>query len=58
MSNNRQIKLSSTIQINETVNYINYNQDMKQYLRSATYLGVLLSNEPIENIYKSLNIIP
>jgi len=58
LHNNRQIKLSSTIQINETVNYINYNQDMKQYLRSATYLGVLLSNEPIENIYKSLNIIP
>jgi len=58
LHNNGQIKLASTIQINETVNYTNYNHDMRQYLRSATYLGILLSNESIENIYKSLNVIP
>jgi len=58
LHNNGQIKLSSIIQINETVNYVNYNQDLKQYLRSATYLGILFSNESIENIYKLLNIIP
>ena len=58
LHNNGQIKLSSSIQINDTIDYTNYNQDMRQYLRSATYLGILFSNESIENIYKSFNVIP
>lgn len=58
LHNKQQIKLSSTVEILGTADYNNYSDDVKKYLRAATYLGIMFKKEPIENIFKIFKVIP
>ena len=58
LHNSNKIILSSSITVNNVIDYNNYNEDMKIYLRSSTYLGILLSKESTENIFRILKVIP
>ncbi len=58
LHNNNQIELKDLVRIKEVVDYKNYNLDLMEYLKSATNLGILLRQESIQNIYKTLNVIP
>lgn len=58
LHNNNQIELGNLVYINEVIDYKNYNADLKQYLKSATHLGILLKYELIQDIYKTFNVIP
>lgn len=58
LHNKQQIILRDTVEIRETIDYSNYNDDMKKYLRASAYLGMMLKKETIQDIYKILKVIP
>lgn len=58
LHNSNDIKLSSSVYVKNVINYTDYNDDMKMYLRSSTYLGILLSKESTENVFRILKVIP
>ena len=58
LDNNREIELNSLVIVNKDINFNHYNNDLKQYLRPATNLGLLFKDESIGYIYKTFNVIP
>lgn len=57
LHNHKKIKLDSTIEVIEPVNYETYSNDLKNYLRASHYFGNLLSNSDTITVYKTLNVI-
>ncbi len=53
----QKITLKADIEIHESVDYVYYNADIKQYLRSASYVGKLFKNEVKSDIFKHLKVI-
>jgi len=58
LHNKQSIILKDKVEVIETVDYNNYNEDIKKYLRASNYLGLMLKKETIEDVYKILMIIP
>ncbi len=58
MANSNKIELKANVKINEVIDYEKHNTDLKEYLRSAYYLGVLFKDFSIPDIYKFFKVIP
>ena len=58
LHNKHAIIVKKQVEILETIDYNNYNEDLKQYLRASNYLGVMLRKESIQDAYKILKAIP
>lgn len=58
LHNKQQIILKNMVEVKEVIDYSSYNEDMKKYLRAATYLGMMLKKETIQDVYKILKVIP
>ncbi len=53
----QKITLKVNIEIHESIDYEFYNADIKQYLRSASYVGKLFKGEDKTDIFKHLKVI-
>lgn len=58
LHNKQSIIVKTQVEILETIDYNNYNEDLKQYLRASNYLGVMLRKESTQDVYKILKAIP
>lgn len=58
LHNKEYIQLKEYVEVIKTIDYNNYNDDMRKYLRAATYLGVMLKKETLLDIFKILKIVP
>lgn len=58
LANQQIIDLKQEVQVKQMFDFENYSADVKEYLRAAYHLGVMLKEEPVENVYKILNIVP
>jgi len=58
LQNHEKIKLKSDVEIFQNISYEKYSEDLKIYLRSAYYLGYLLTNKETQQVFKTLNVIP
>ncbi|MGL5257354.1 MAG: three component ABC system middle component [Proteocatella sp.] len=58
LHNKEYIQLKEHVRVIKTIDYNNYDDDMKKYLRAATYLGVILKKETLLDAFKILKIIP
>lgn len=58
LHNINKIRLNSKVEILESVQYYQYNYEIKTYLRSANYLGKLIREHGTSEIFKILKVIP
>ena len=58
LHNKEYIQLKEYVEVIKTIDYNNYNDDMRKYLRAATYLGVMLKRETLLDVFKILKIVP
>jgi hypothetical protein len=58
LHNQNKIVLKENIEIKSVVNFEDYEFNIKEYLRSATHLGLLINEIPYQEVYKSFKIIP
>lgn len=58
LHNKEYIQLKEYVEVIKTIDYNNYNDDMRKYLRAATYLGVMLKKETLLDVFKILKIVP
>lgn len=57
LDNCKQIVLKKDIEIKETIDYLKIEDDSKNILRSATYLGKVLSKYSTVDVFKILKVI-
>jgi hypothetical protein len=58
LHNHKKIELKANIEILHNLSYEKYSEDLNNYLRSAYYLGLLLTKEETRQVFKTLNVIP
>lgn len=58
LHNDRKAIIGSEVKFTSFVNYDDYNEDMKRYLRAGYYLGLVLAKEEFTAIFKQLKVIP
>jgi hypothetical protein len=58
LDSKKDISFGAMIQVINALDYSKYEEDIRNYLKAAHYLGVLFAKEDIENIFKHLKVIP
>ena len=58
LHNKKYIQLKEYVEVIKTIDYNNYNDDMRKYLRAATYLGLMLKKETLLDVFRILKIVP